>query len=1323
MLLPSDVARLVLGYLQQEGLSATSRAFILESPNLREYAEHSSEDGVIPACVFSLFGKNLTTILSEYVAVKAKETCPENQIPAVMTSLWKKLDFTLNQIKSMQNSPAVQQIQRLRTQNSIQNMRRQRPLSSPQTPATGSITVSTPGNCVPRPVPVSQGILVHSTPVCYTSQHMRPSTISLPQSEETPLQIIVPDQRFTPGPLSPARRKCDSPRRRGGQLGISRGVTVTSMLTVESQSQEALTENLSQMVIENVREKILKDRSLQEKLAENINKFIIPSENSPQTSKVVCSTVEQEQSIDEILGLQGEFHMTDEAIQDILEQTASDPAFQALFELFDYGKNKTPESSESAERSNSAQESDEPLHIDSATDTGTGQDDSTSGAETTTRILRSRNVKDAKSKRKAAIPLSTGKPVNAPSQSCAGSKQKATPTRTPENKNAASRRRVSGSKNQTRGISSTLKSQLKNRTSYKSSSDPNASTSSLSEEGASMEVDNPTSKMSRDCNADGTPQRLLQEVSSTSSKKLPVSTTQAETTPKVGAETSGATSGADKSGRTQLAFEASGQSEPSILKAKDISISKQASSHQPATNEVTLLNTVIQEESSSNTTKTSSPGPLEPSASVGSESIASSSTSSSTMINPSESQTTESDPNKIVTLKIIVSDEQDQQSSDSALNQAVSSISGDRIPTIFLSSPGKVQSNVVPSSPASSITAEETAQAVSNLQGSESTGDQAVSTQNNLQSPQARLKAPETGFIQLLPANPTFGGASSYFVVTDQGSVDQHSSMMLLAGGAGEGTVCSPPHIVATPPRPQAVVSIAQNVSQPFSSASAIIISSPVQPMIQNVTVPVSVLGQNSTGKVTVVPSQMFTLPGPKLLNQSAKVVSKHKDNVEPGKNVTPVSGSNQASNSSQASEQLNNSIGVGPSHRRILCFEENTGQPITNAAAASPVMKESTRTEQTHAVSSNAKAKRRVETLRLSEPSQSIGTKESAKASSPQQQTEATKPMETGTVRTVESIASTNNPVQQKAVLSEPKKRIQPTLNIQGDSAVFSNPEYNLKFSSPSLKPKSTSITKDTSQEEKREQRSVKTSDGPSESNVTQSSPSVTANKENEVEGGRQELRPVPALLLSTVRSTAALSQGGSGKPTCKTSPLTKQAVEMLQDIQSQSLISTPPRKRGSSDLPLPKTPVPGRLHEDLLDVLRTPARQKHGREGEATPKHLVPPVTPDLPTCSPASEAGSESSINMAAHTLMILSRAARTGGPLKDSLRQEEAGAAKSGASKGKKRKHVEPSPTAKKELHLTSSSGSKKKAKKQKKLLDSFPHDLDVDKFLSSLHYDE
>ncbi|TSN39309.1 Protein NPAT [Bagarius yarrelli] len=1152
MLLPSDVARLVLGYLQQEGLSATSRAFILESSNLREYAEHSSEDGVIPACV------------------------------------------------SMQNSPAVQQIQRLRTLNSIQN-RRQRVLSLSQTPATGCLSVSSPGNCVPRAIPNPQGILGHSTPVCYTSQLTRSSTISLPQSEEATLQIIVPDHRFTPGPLSPARRKCDSPRRRGGQIGVNRGVTVSSVPMVESQSQEAVTENLSQMVIENAREKILNDRSLQEKLAENINK-ILASDNSPQTSRSACNTVEQEQSIDEILGLQGEIHMTDDAIQDILEQTESDPAFQALFDLFDYGKNKMSESSENADKSNSTQESDEPAHMDIVTDTGTGQDDLTSEGETTTRVLRSRNAKEAKSKRK---PNTSGV-----------SKQTANPKET-QNKKGSSKSRGSASKKQTRGISSTIKEQLTNKATTKSSSDTSLSSSCLSDQGASMDVDDPRSDMSQEFSSQEASKQVLQELPQilTSSKNAPVFTKQTETTLEAGADLSESRCEAETA---------------------SVSASGQGVSEQPATIKDSLHDTVTQE-LSANITKSSSPVSIsfEPSA-VSVSTVHSSASSASTMLSPSQSQPPESDPNKIVALKIIISDEQEQQASDSALNQAVSSISSELIPTIFLSSPAKSLTKVLPSTPGSSITPEETAQAVSSLQGAESTSDPVVGLQNNLQPAQARPLAPETGFIQLLPANPTFGGTSSYFVVTDPSSgVDQHSGMMMLSSGEGEKAICSTPHVVATPPRSRAVVSITPNVAQSFS----------------------------------------------------------------PAKTGTSVAGPNQVSNCSQSLDQGNNTTGASPSHRRILCFDENTSQTSTNAAAAF------TRTEQTRpCISGHTNAKKRIETIRLSDPSQSIGTKPSEKFTTPQQQKKAAESTqaETGTDQIVNSRPSPNKSVQQQ------------TSGILESK----NPEHSLNPSTQNQD--STNKGKDASQEEKHEQRALKTHEGPSKSNVTQNSSNIAANKENEVEASQQEVCQAATPISSTVRPA---TQDGIVKSTCKTSPLTKQAVEMLQDIQSQSPISTPPRRKGTTDLPLPKTPVPGRLQEDLVDGLRTPLRQRHGREGEATPKKLAPPATPELPTCSPASEAGSENSINMAAHTLMILSRAARTGGPLKDSLRQEEAGAAKSSASKGKKRKHAEPSPTAKKELQLTGSSSSKKKAKKQKKLLDSFPHDLDVDKFLSSLHYDE
>lgn len=49
----------IAGYLQQEKLLATCREFILESSDLKEYAEHCTEDGFIPACLLvSLYLQN-----------------------------------------------------------------------------------------------------------------------------------------------------------------------------------------------------------------------------------------------------------------------------------------------------------------------------------------------------------------------------------------------------------------------------------------------------------------------------------------------------------------------------------------------------------------------------------------------------------------------------------------------------------------------------------------------------------------------------------------------------------------------------------------------------------------------------------------------------------------------------------------------------------------------------------------------------------------------------------------------------------------------------------------------------------------------------------------------------------------------------------------------------------------------------------------------------------------------------------------------------------------------------------------------------------------
>ncbi|KAK1785772.1 hypothetical protein P4O66_003152 [Electrophorus voltai] len=656
----------------------------------------------------------------------------------------------------------------------------------------------------------------------------------------------------------------------------------------------------------------------------------------------------------------------------------------------------------------------------------------------------------------------------------------------------------------------------------------------------------------------------------------------------------------------------------------------------------------------------------------------------------SHPQTPEPDPSKIVALKIIISDDQEEQASDPALSQAVSSITGDRIPTIFLSSPAKSPPKVPPTPP-SSVSPEETAQAVSSLQGAEAASTPATS----MQLLHARPSSQETGFIKLLPANPPFGGTGGYFVLTDPAAAgDQPTGMMMLPGGGAQGSSPCMSHLLATPPRSRTVVPMAANVPQSFSPASSIIISSPVQPMLHNMTVSMSVFGQDSTGKLTVIPNQMLALPGPTLVNQPVKIVSKPKlmpkDNVELGK--TGISGSSPPSNISQSSEQLKSTTGVSPGHRRILCFDENAGQTRTTtrstSTAASLGVKERTRAERPQPCAlGSSNGKRRVNTIRLPEQSQTLGAKVSEKASVHQQQKETAKGMMTEMDAPI-SMSSNSATTQDAPVTSEPKKRPQ------------SSPSTGNGMAAPSLTSPSQSPRPKLASAMTLEKRAAKMPEGATESSTSQDSPGVTANKENEVEGGRREAQHVAASSVESFASSALRPPApvSLGKPLCKTSPLTKQAVEMLQDIQSQSPTSTPSRRKGTTclDLPLPRTPGPGRMQEDSLDGLRTPSRLRQGREAEGTPRHLPPPATPDLPSCSPASEAGSENSINMAAHTLMILSRAARTGGPLKDSLRQEEAGVAKSSASSSKKRKHAELSPAAKKELQLSSSSGSKKKA---------------------------
>uniref|UniRef100_A0A8D3C6Z8 Protein NPAT C-terminal domain-containing protein n=1 Tax=Scophthalmus maximus TaxID=52904 RepID=A0A8D3C6Z8_SCOMX len=958
MLLPSDFARLVLGYLQEEGLSATSQAFIHESPNLKEYAEHTTADGTIPACVFSVFGKSLTTILNEYVAAKAKESCHE--VPA--------------------ESPFV-----------------------------------------------------------------------------------------------------------GNFLNIS-------FLNVSLAPQH--------LVIQNARDRILGDRSLQEKLAENINK-ILANEPVPQTSKASAATVEPDQSIDEILGLQGEIHMSDDAIHDILEQTESDPAFQALFDLFD---NKE---SDAAGSSSTCLQSDDPgIMIQDYTD------------------YRIRNVTSRSLGESTYLPQVTAVPIS-PSDSIV-----APFTATPDSPMCAS------------------------------------ASATLTATPASSTPDSPVSFSSSSC--------------------------------------------------------------APIAAAPDTS---------------------------------SSAAP---------------------------SKATASSDN-IVALKIIISDNQEEEDapSDAALNQAITSISGDKIPTIYLSSPAKSPGFIpgIPGTPKTTL--DEVALAVSGLQSSEARGSPVAAGKAFVASPLTGTSQAQQSYVIQLPMDATNaalqGTTAGYFLVTEPPTTDLQTRQVLLPAGLSKGRPFATTQFGATTP----------TLSQGYSAGSALILPSPVKPLV----LPISVLGQNTLGNV-------------QMENLVVKVIQ-------------PLT----AENTSQQDAA-----------RRILRFDSSAEvQPQTSETAqtASPAKGKTPPVPRTRpAILGGNKPKRRVQIVRCSTGPQTAGgfVTEAEKSVTLQSQHHHKDPVKKNSRKQDHNVDSqeTQSASTSRADSSgtETLKKLESrrrsksadgTHNRDSDEAKASDCLSSRLSSSDST---TRSVTRKEKEESGRKEAAAekppaKSREGRSDRRTPSSSetPHVTANKENEIKGSAQEQHPpsTPTSSVSRDFSPPAVTlpipnpESKATKTLSKTSSLAKQAAEMLQDIHGLHSPSSTPVKR------------PG---ESAADCPRTPSRQKKGKDGEGTPRRPMPPNTPEVPTCSPASEAGSENSINMAAHTLMILSRAAiaRTGTPLKDSLRQEGAGDKSPTSSKNsKKRKQPSPaeSPSAKKETKRSSS----KTRDRKKKLVDCFPHDLDVDKFLSSLHYDE
>ncbi len=143
----------------------------------------------------------------------------------------------------------------------------------------------------------------------------------------------------------------------------------------------------------------------------------------------------------------------------------------------------------------------------------------------------------------------------------------------------------------------------------------------------------------------------------------------------------------------------------------------------------------------------------------------------------------------IVSLKIIISDTQDEESSsDPALTQAISSISGDKIPTIYLSSPAK--SPACPGTPRASM--DEAAQAVSGLQSSEEHASPLSSKASSLvTSPLTGSSQVQPNYIIQVPLDTTTpalqGSTASYILVTEPPTTDAQTRQVLLSAGVSKG--------------------------------------------------------------------------------------------------------------------------------------------------------------------------------------------------------------------------------------------------------------------------------------------------------------------------------------------------------------------------------------------------------------------------------------------------------------------------------------------------------------------------------------------------------
>ncbi|XP_063161888.1 protein NPAT isoform X4 [Candoia aspera] len=1415
MLLPSDVARLVLGYLQQEKLLATCRAFISESSDLKEYAEHCTGEGFVPACLLSLFGKNLITILNEYIAMKSKEAA--NDVPAMMSSLWKKLDYTLSQIRSMQNSGGFSAHQRSRTRSAIADMKKQKCLQQSASSNLGSSSaVYQPGQLTSTAMTATQVILKPIITSSLAQARLNSSFAHQGQIQESQINTgdsltlvsAFQERKLNSSVLSPGKRKSDSQKKRNmassgpqlsnGSLRESPVVEKESLpMEEESEQLELIDGDLPQMIIENAREKILSSKCLQEKLAENINKFLGSDGNMSQTAKQPESgpTI-QESSIDEFLGLQGEIHMTEEAIQEILEQTESDPAFQGLFDIFDFGKAKnyrnasqgipTQNGAENAilvdEENLDALESyigtkelgDNSDRSLSYTDdhskeacilkTNSSENDLTLEQHLKMQTIVTGEFSSASEVRNQSESVEMETPDQRIKQKVtfeSGQNQVPSTEFTEHNIDSYNKLRTATRNYRIdkdvlcQGVQNlsdlqyneldTSQTALSDRT--ECCSLPNHILSEKTKVLAPLKSDESetVNKLNVNCSHSEETAKNLEQATDQSSV-FPVSPQQNRNSP-----TSSDCQGSDKlesEPATTLIVEASS---PNVveLQLEVVGTSNSLNLDDPATDPDSCLKYRNQKLEDSEIPQVEM---QEPSSSTKADveclfltsdnekhtetTIETNPTTSSERHSPlpnpagesnpgnkvagsvsSSNQGTTVDPSNIVSLKIIISDDP-FISSDTELNNAVSSITGENVPTIILSSPAKSPAKMTGTSKA--ITAEE----------SERPGDSALIEQNllvlrsqdsvvsslNIQNEDCAVfsiagtsnVAKDGEFIQLMPATSTsFGNSNNVYIascITEPTALSTNVTPSNLVVFPGNSTslasqVPMPPQL-RTPPRTNSLFAMNPPMSPNFSQGSAIIIASPVQPILQGMVgmIPVSIMGQS--GNTVSDPSrQILHMPVQTSLSNGGVP----KLPLPPKSYRIPRNKSNAGKPALSRSEPVNH---PGSRVQRIGNADKNICVDLKKL--------ETVPADTTSPSSKQNGSHRRVLYFDSTQASQKEKNENSLICeSSPTSVLSSTK----------------TQPSKRERERTLPRILCKP--DITSKNLVVREGQLEKKGLGPGLA--SDILRKQTANKENELERNVdKVPQTQEVAALSNSQPSLHHEKNC---SSAQEITKKQGLQPNANNKNASVLPSKEPKKEqtkspnqvhSLTSPLTKQAVEMLYDIQRHSPTSKLPE---NGELSVPRTPsgTSDRHSDDTFDIVRTPTCRRYS-EDTTTPRIMVPPATPDLPACSPASETGSENSVSMAAHTLMILSRAAiarsSTTTPLKDNTHQF-----KSLRSAAKKRKQEDSvdcernSRTASKKDVQTFTMPIKKKKVKQKKLPIAFPAEMDVDKFLLSLHYDE